>query len=247
MRKIFSKEIFLIITPLLLVSLFIFPKNSYALTTSWEVSDTTFTTYNNDISTLTNYANTYISNNPSYTTYYIIQNNVDNYYSIFFYSSSLDLKFPSYAPNYFNFYTYTVEECQYNFSDLSLISCSTNYNTANGSGNLLYSYNYLFKTNGNTNIVNGCSYDFTITNNSNSYSFGQSSSCVMPTIEYLNDLWFSTPPIPPDPYPLLTSFFTITLEKLSVITEFISSNYLYLTPFVIFIIYFVILMFRRLK
>lgn len=50
-----------------------------------------------------------------------------------------------------------------------------------------------------------------------------------------------------DPYPLIATFFTTVSEKLILITEYFSSNYIYLYIFAIFIIYFIILMFRRLS
>lgn len=48
-----------------------------------------------------------------------------------------------------------------------------------------------------------------------------------------------------DDYPLLTQFFTLFVEKLVFVTEYISSHYIFLSMFTIFIIYFSILLIRR--
>lgn len=52
---------------------------------------------------------------------------------------------------------------------------------------------------------------------------------------------------PSDPTPLLTQFFDITIDKLQLICDFITSSYIYLSIIVIFLIYFSILLLRRLK
>ena len=54
-------------------------------------------------------------------------------------------------------------------------------------------------------------------------------------------------PTPSDNTPLLTQFFTISIEKLQTICDFIVSSYIYLAVIVIFLIYCSIYLLRRLK
>lgn len=49
-----------------------------------------------------------------------------------------------------------------------------------------------------------------------------------------------------DPYPLLSDFFTITIDKLKALCSFFTSSYIYLSVFVILMLYFTILLIRRL-
>lgn len=67
-------------------------------------------------------------------------------------------------------------------------------------------------------------------------------------IPSLNDI-YGTPPEPPEPpdsFPLLTSFYSLIVDKLVDISSYFISSYLFLSIFVIFIFYFVILLLRRL-
>lgn len=92
---------------------------------------------------------------------------------------------------------------------------------------------------------NGLGHTLNFTYNGNTYTLVTSSDNHLPTI-YDLDLIFN-PPTPTDDFPLLTSFVSISLDKLSLICDFITSNYVFLFMFVIFVFYFIILLFRRLK
>lgn len=63
----------------------------------------------------------------------------------------------------------------------------------------------------------------------------------------LYNLSLLSPSTPSDSTPLLTSFIDISIEKLQLICDFFTSSYVYLSIFVIFILYFVTLLLRRLK
>lgn len=54
------------------------------------------------------------------------------------------------------------------------------------------------------------------------------------------------PPTHPDNYPILTSFFTTFIDRLSFLCEYISSSYIFLSIFVVLLIYISITLLRRL-
>ena len=72
------------------------------------------------------------------------------------------------------------------------------------------------------------------------YSYPLSSSDLsVATLEDLITAYYS------DDYPLLTSFYSIVLDKLAYICEYFTSNYLYLSFFAIFLIIFIIYLLKR--
>lgn len=82
----------------------------------------------------------------------------------------------------------------------------------------------------------------------NDYTFSFSRNMNTSPIPSLYDIWLSQQPPPPvDNTPLLTDFYTLVLDKIVLICDFFTSSYVYLSIFVIFILYFVILLFRRLR
>lgn len=69
----------------------------------------------------------------------------------------------------------------------------------------------------------------------------------IPTYYDLYQEYILTPPGPVDEYPVITSFFNISIDKIKLVAEYFSSNYLYLSLFSIFIfIFFLYLLKRRL-
>lgn len=62
---------------------------------------------------------------------------------------------------------------------------------------------------------------------------------------FYNEFYYVDPP-PADPTPLLTDFVTLTANKLKYICDYIITSYVFLSIFVIFILYFVVFLFRRL-
>lgn len=69
----------------------------------------------------------------------------------------------------------------------------------------------------------------------------------LPTLSSLYDYFTSQPTPPPDNTPVLTEFVDLSLDKLALICEFFTSSYVYLCIFVVFLLYFIIYLFRRLS
>lgn len=74
--------------------------------------------------------------------------------------------------------------------------------------------------------------------------------CIFPTLLDLYKMHHSDPTLPPEPEPedntpLLTTFYTVVIDKIGEICTFFTSNYLYLSVFVIFLFYISILLLRR--
>lgn len=110
----------------------------------------------------------------------------------------------------------------------------TSFRTNWGNKNILYT-NFDIPYTLNNRIVNINNGDYIYT-----FDIGNNFIGLYNLINY-------TPPSPPDSTPLLTQFFNISIEKLQLICDFFTSSYVYLSIFVIFILYFVILLLRRLK
>lgn len=94
---------------------------------------------------------------------------------------------------------------------------------------------------------------YTLTIGNDSITFGsQQTITTAPTLLDMYKLSHSdpticsvSPPTPPDNTPLLTTFYTVVIDKIGEICTFFTSNYLYLTVFVIFLFYISILLLRR--
>lgn len=66
----------------------------------------------------------------------------------------------------------------------------------------------------------------------------------VPTLAELYDVWFGSP-TPTDDYPLLTQFFTLFIDKITYVSEYFVSNYIYLYMFSLFIFFSFILLLKR--
>lgn len=66
----------------------------------------------------------------------------------------------------------------------------------------------------------------------------------VPTLSELYDVWFP-PPSPSDDYPLLTQFFNLFIDKITYVSEYFVSNYVYLYMFSLFILFSFILLLKR--
>ena len=111
--------------------------------------------------------------------------------------------------------------------------------------------NYHFSTSGmiySTNIplvvTNGDTYN--ITDGTYTYSCTGTSStpCAIPDLLTFYNLYYS-PPIGVDNYPLLTQFYTLVIEKISFLAEYVSSNYLFLSFLVISLFISIFLLIKR--
>ncbi len=67
----------------------------------------------------------------------------------------------------------------------------------------------------------------------------------IPSYYDLYQEYILTPSGPVDEYPVITSFFTLVLNKFSFITDYFSSNYIYLSIFVIFLLVSFLLLIKR--
>ena len=81
-------------------------------------------------------------------------------------------------------------------------------------------------------------YNYTYIDETYTYPLSSSDLSVA-TLEELMTAYYS------DDYPLLTSFYTIVLDKISFICGYFTSNYLYLSFFAIFLIIFIIYLLKR--
>lgn len=89
-------------------------------------------------------------------------------------------------------------------------------------------------------------YDVSITYDNNSYSVPRNGNVLtFPTLYDLHELWYGEPPEPPDNYPLLTQFFTLFIDKITYVSEYFVSNYVYLYMFSLFIFFSFILLLKR--
>lgn len=127
---------------------------------------------------------------------------------------------------------------------LSSTTYSISYNSSNylEYKNLLY---FVYDSSG-CSLGSQCSNYTPRSNVTIDISYGSQIYHVLPNAQTkfptLYDLYLT---IPTDDTPLLTSFFNLTIEKLQLITEYFSSNYIYLSIFVIFIIVSIILIIKR--
>lgn len=235
------KKIFLISLPLLLVSLFIFPVNVKADTIE-NLSDSMISASNNITASVLSDIDTYLSTSyPTYKdNYIIIYDSNNNSYQLYAYSNASWLVIsPVNNTDYWNIPKRVRLYCSMNSSTLAINSCNINNYAVTITNTFFPLYSSI-----SLNLTNYNDETYVFTNGDNSYSLVFSQGNTFPTVIDLVDYWNSTPP---DNYPILTSFITTVLEKISLTCEYFSSNYIFLTIFVIFIFYFVILLFRRLK
>ena len=101
-------------------------------------------------------------------------------------------------------------------------------------------YTFAVYSTANLSFSEVCSYPYSMTYENNIYTMPTSDDLSFYTIYDIYEV------IHADPYPLFTSFFDVVFEKLQLICEFFTSSYIYLSIFVIFILYFCILLLRRL-
>lgn len=143
----------------------------------------------------------------------------------------------------FQFYTLYNKRCTASYSNgsVTLNVCSSSYYESYltppytiFSTRFLYSTHPLLVASGNTTpvsiSVDGVNYG--------TYNAGD-------IIPQMYDIYLDKYSTPPDETPLLTSFFSLTIEKLQFITEYFSSNYIYLSIFAIFILIFFIYLIKR--
>ena len=125
---------------------------------------------------------------------------------------------------------------------------STTYNISYNSSNYLEYKNllyYVYDTSG-CSIGSQCSNFTPRSNVTFDISYGSQIYHVLPNgqtkFPTLYDLYLT---LPTDDTPLLSSFFNISIEKIQLISEYFSSNYLYLSLFCIFIFIFIIFVLKR--
>ena len=227
---------FYIHTTLFIFFLLLFPKIALAENMTITYNDTSLVNsqcFTNLLSySNSNYSQFLIWYNPSDTSYYVyVPSN-----SVTFFARR----------NYANF---TVSWSTGTFRYVAINDCSSvNYDGYEGSVGF-NTYNdwstsspYVLYSSSNITI-NG-SYPIDITDGIDTFTCNVNDSCPYIPMYY----WYnSTPPTPPDTTPLLTSFITITTDSLAYICEFITSSYIYLSIFVVILLYFVIYLIRRLK
>ena len=232
MKNNFSISLFFF--PLFFVSLFLFSNIVYAQEITYSFNDTDFDILNN-LDTMKNTIEAYNTTNgitcPDYT---IFMNNTSYFYVCF--SRNIT--------NVSRYYLYYLDYVQ-------VRGISSDFLTITGSfyGSQSYTLTYpvfiLYSTSSSFNPFASDYGDTLIFSaNGNSFSIISNTSNHFPSLYEIHEtLYFS----PPDDFPLLTSFFTIFSEKLVLLCDYITSSYVCLSIFVVFIIYFVILLFRRLK
>lgn len=249
--------IFVIFTSLI-VSLFSIPKNVYA-----SVYEFTFDeTYINDLITEdfleVHQASIDYSTSNSYTGYFIYRDGALNF-TVWFSSSDVSMPTPfnylqndgasgrfgiggSYSP------TPPAVACRYDFSTSSFTNCNNdNLPPMNWYSNnfvLNFSYIILYENNNFPFYLNpDYSYwqDTFIISCGNYYS--SISGTDIPPMVYEIYLANQSPPTPPDNTPLLTEFFSLSVDKYALISQYFADNtYLYFIPLIpifFFILYLV--------
>lgn len=131
------------------------------------------------------------------------------------------------------------------------ITIGSNNITGGGSSCCMYTFNAITYSNDEVNYYFLASdisptlkfgaFSTTFNNNSVNVSIDTN----FPSLYSLYQLYPPIPPTPPDNYPLLTNFYSLVIDRLSFITEEFSSNYLYTSFFVIFIIMAIIFIIKR--
>lgn len=238
MKKLFSKEI-IFITPLILIlSFFLFTSNVNATTTSCSLPDSYFD-FTSDYSELKTYVDSYMQQHNS--SYYIIV----WYYNLSRLDAFIYSTLPTYnigvfgGSNYFNLYSGTSVDISYKkvLGESVLVSSNTNLGyvtfTCGASSDPNTSY-FIIDTNINFTYTN-TGYEWAYTSNYGDFTISNGTN--LPSLIDYNT------PIPPDNTPILTDFFTLTIDKLGVISDYFSNNvYLYfipLIPILILCIYFI--------
>lgn len=251
-----KKFLFSFLTPLFVSLFFFIPQvkaDTYNLTFDTSLFDIlSSSTY----TTIKNTADTYCSSNNC--TYYFSYKRSQGYRVNYYFPGS-----PS-TPYFFQgsseYFTYNIQgggnwrTCAYNSSTGLEISCSSNQSYPSGdievifSNNIINSYSLLYSNLSSSVFILSTTppinttnvYNLSYLNFSGSYSV---SNAYIPSLYEI----YQQGNIVPDSTPLLTQFFDISIEKLQLICDFFTSSYVYLSIFVIFILYFVILLLRRLK
>lgn len=238
------KKLFSILAPLL-VSLFFFIPQVKADTYTGTLPDSYFNyNTNNEYSTLKTYVDNYMQQNN--LSYYIIIWGVDIYSNrLYAYTYST---LPVFA---FTQYEYRLSWRSFTNSSQSFyINLNSDRVNSDGTSSIGFQNIYVGNTTYgtiytliDTNI--NLTADFTggniYTIHTSYGDFSLSNGVKLPTLVELAN------PTPSDNTPLLTQFFTISIEKLQTICDFIVSSYIYLAVIVIFLIYCSIYLLRRLK
>lgn len=234
MKKILSPLLLIIIT-----TLFLLPEvKADTKTVRYDSTDYSFV----NSSGFTSLIN---SQSSSTGAFFIIQRYSDSAYLLLKTSDITTTSLSCSAPNFVECYTsgslsnsprYIINSdysltstSNYSYSMLLLDTTGSNV----GTFQLIYSSIPIINLTGNNSLI--------ITDDTNSTTCNPSDTCnLLPYYEFYKNFYG-------DNTPLLTSFVNLSIEKLSLICDFLTSSYIYLSIFVIFILYFVILFFRRLN
>lgn len=244
------KKLFSILAPLL-VSLFLYPSIVSASEYTGTISSDYFD-YDSDGSytTLKTYIDDYMQQNN--LSYYLIIYVMDwdhatadlsNLYA-YVYSSV-----PTYSTSRYGDTAYRINLYSSTTSSRLFKKIKGNSIVYNQSGQALNNVNNYVgdATYGTTYMIIDTNIDFIFSGN-NTYNFTSSyGTFTVSNGVRLKGLVEIANSSPPDNTPLLTQFFTISIEKLQTICDFIVSSYIYLAVIVIFLIYCSIYLLRRLK
>lgn len=257
MSKIFSKEIFFVSPLLLLLSFFLlFPKNVSATVYEFTFDEAYINNLITENFLQVHQASIDYATANNYTGYFIYRDGALNFYT-YFSSSNVNLPAPfNYLTNNgaggrFGIpgsYSSIAVSCLYDFSSSSFTNCSNSntppMNWFSDNFVLNFSYTILYENNNFPFYLNpDYSYwqDTYIISCGNYYT--SISGTDIPPMVYEIYLANQSPPTPPDNTPLLTEFFSLSIDKYSLISQYFSDNtYLYFIPLIpifFFILYLV--------
>lgn len=236
------KKVYLVLT-LLMTSLFFFSTNEVRADTVYTVNSSDFDYINDDFLKMRELAIEYCNEN---NTYYLIQYK-NSSLQVAFFEKTIDIYFTYINANGRIYLRSTG-------SDLKIYKGTTNlweYGSSSGfsdyisSGSTL-SYAYFLDTNIENLLYTG-SKSFTITYNDLSYLVEQNT--VMPSLYqiYLDDTVEDVPPeVPVVENEVIANYYSTVISKIGYLVETISSNQVYLSVIVIFLLIFITeLIFRR--
>lgn len=220
--------------------------------TTYPLNDSLFS-YLNNIDTAINTCDTYLSNNPTYAYYAIYYlSSFGGYtgYSCIFTSNEPKIRYAGTGiqppQRFYQYFTGNVIAMGLS-SDFTTLSTLNLYLSVDFA---IYYYNQVFFSPVSLLLYSSISLLPHSNNDCNSniiYTYNGdilTRSCRDPYYTFYDlDNYFNGSP--PDDTPLLSSFVTLVLDRLSYICDFFTSSYVLLSMFVIFIFYFVIYFFRR--